>query len=58
MRAGFHNNGRSAVSLLGSQGGSGALETWHKVKVEGARRLWGTLSICSASTVENVNMCK
>ena len=30
------------------------LESRHKVKVEGARRVWGTLSICLASTVQNV----
>ena len=55
----FHGSRSFAERLPDSQGGYRPSELRHKVKVEGARRVWGTLSVCSASTVKNVirKMC-
>ena len=55
----FHGSRSFAERLRDSQGDYRPSNLRHKVKVEGARRVWGTLSVCSAYTVQNVirKMC-
>ena len=55
-RGGLHDRGvirRSVGTSLNSRSSTQSLGPRHKVKVEGARRVWGTLSVCSVSTIQS-----